>query len=148
MKNLIFLFALILGFVSCEEELPPPTVTPPPTTETLAKIVIFCKDNVTLDIDNVVFSNITTGQSETFEGTTIVNQECTNIPYLSQTFNVGVATNIGDEVSATINFQSTEYRAFDVMFLKSTQNMCDDVGGNVYLKTGNYNQYVITGTFN
>lgn len=82
MKNLIFLFALLLGFVSCEEELPPPTVTPPPTTETLAKIVIFCEDNVTLDIDNVVFANITTGQSETFVGTTIVNQECTSIPYL------------------------------------------------------------------
>lgn len=144
MKNVIFLFALLLGFVSCEEELPPPTPDPVPTTETLAKIVIFCEDNITLDIDNVVFTNITTGQSETLSGTSIVNQTCSFIPYISQTLNVGVATTIGDEISATINFQTTEYRAFNVLFLKYTENMCDDIGGNVQIPSANDNQYYVS----
>lgn len=147
MKNLIFLFALLLGFVSCEEELPPPTPDPVPVVDGYSKIVVETDQSLAIDIDSIVYVNSATNFKQKVEYPTAVPVTCNSINYNNHTMTLTENYISGDNCDITIYFATGQTPIiFRVLLLKASENSCDDTSGNGLTYTAYTNSITVTKT--
>lgn len=133
MKNLIFLFALLLGFVSCEEELPPPTPDPVPVVGEYDRITISSDWAHDISVDSIVYLNLTTNVKQVTSGTSVtgVSEVCDGIDHKSHNLNLNTNYTSGDGCNIKVYFTPSQGpKIFSVLLLKESENQCDGAAGN------------------
>jgi hypothetical protein len=129
MKQLIFIFAILLGFTSCKKEVVEPTPTPPSTQNTsYDKFVITHQTG--LVTDSIVFENSTAGTAETIPAN-ISSINCGTDKVLAE-FPLSSSPSSGDEITVTIYHNSYTWGSVAIsdFLANSTTVLCDEIGGN------------------
>lgn len=133
MKKTLFLFVILLGFVSCEDETiePTPPSTPTPTVTAYNRITVSSDPAHDIVVDSIVYDNLTTGFHQVEANIIPVLSNCNGIDY--QTHNLDLTTNYisGDGCDVTVYFAPGQgYKIFSILLLKNGENVCDGAGGN------------------
>lgn len=144
MKKIIFLFAILLGFASCNKEVIEPT--PNPTAQsngsTFDKYVVIAD----ISMDSVVFENTTAGTSEVV--TAIVSTiNCGSNKPLSE-FPLTTAVSSGDVCTVTIYHNNFTFGNAPIseFVANSSTVLCDELGGNSGNQTSSGNNTTLNFT--